>query len=157
MSYLTLVVERAERLGLPIPKGLPKFLAVGLVGLAVDLGLFSLLERFGVPFFVARAFSLPIATCATWLLNRKHTFENTGRKAHDEALRYLLVTGVAQSVNYAIMLLAADVARNLPHVFAAFVGSVVATLFSYTGQRYFTFAPAAEGPAAEVKAENTPQ
>jgi putative flippase GtrA len=147
MSYLSAVVERAERLGLPIPKDFHKFLAVGLVGLVVDLGLFSLLEVVGIPFLWARAISLPVATCATWLLNRRHTFAATGRKAHDEALRYILVTGVAQSVNYVIMLAAASLFHDLPHVVAAFAGSVVATLFSYTGQRYFTFAPPASRDA----------
>jgi putative flippase GtrA len=141
MSVMSAVMDRAERLGVPIPKGLPKFLAVGVVGLVVDLGLFSLLERFGVSFLVARAISLPVATLATWLLNRRVTFAATGRKAHEEAIRYVIVTAVAQSVNYLVMLAAASYAHALPHVVAAFFGSVVATLFSYTGQRFFTFAP----------------
>jgi len=160
MSYLSALIERVERLGVPIPKNLHTFLAVGFVGLGVDLGVFSLLEHFGVPFLWARAMSLPLATCATWMLNRRHTFTPTGRKPHHEALRYILVTGVSQTVNYLIMILAANMAHNLPHVLAAFVGSVVATLFSYTGQRYFTFAPASEpvstlAPAAT--AETAPQ
>ena len=153
MSYLEAAVQRAESLGLPVPvavrrllqspvlTNLVKFLSVGVVGLAVDLGLFSLLEWLGVNFMIARAVSLPIATLVTWTLNRRHTFEATGRKAHQEAMRYVLVTAVAQSVNYGVMALAALVLPHLPHVIAAFVGSVVATLFSYTGQRFFTFAP----------------
>jgi putative flippase GtrA len=141
MSYFTAAVERVERLGVPVPMNLLKFLAVGVVGLAVDLGLFSLLERVGMPWLLARAISLPVATLATWLLNRRHTFTATGRKAHHEALRYIAVTLLAQSVNYGVMIAAANVAHSLPHVLAAFAGSVVATLFSYTGQRFFTFAP----------------
>jgi putative flippase GtrA len=148
MSYITTMVDRAGRMGLVIPKGLHKFLGVGFVGLAIDLGLLSLLERFGVAFLVARAISIPLAT---WFLNRRHTFTPTGRKAHHEAMRYALVTGVAQTVNYLVMIAAASLAPHLPHVVAAFVGSVVATLFSYTGQRFFTFAPeASKGESPKV-------
>jgi putative flippase GtrA len=151
MSYITAMVDRAGRMGLAVPKSLHKFLGVGFVGLAVDLGLLSLLERFGVEFLLARAISIPVATLATWFLNRRHTFTPTGRKAHHEAMRYALVTGVAQTVNYLVMMAAASLAPHLPHVVAAFVGSVVATLFSYTGQRFFTFAPeASKGESPKV-------
>ncbi len=150
MSFLTTMADRAGRLGLVLPRGLHKFLGVGFVGLAVDLGLFSVLERVGVPFLIARGISMPVATLVTWSLNRRHTFTPTGRKAHHEALRYALVTGVAQSVNYVVMVVAASHAPRLPHVVAAFVGSVVATLFSYTGQRFFTFAPEAAKEEPQV-------
>lgn len=141
MSQLNGVLDRAGRLGLQVPKGLPKFLMVGVVGLVTDLGLFTILERLGLSMVLARAISIPVATVVTWALNRRHTFTATGRKAHEEVFRYALVTAVAQSVNYGVMMLAARSFPLLPHVGAAFAGSVVATLFSYTGQRFFTFAP----------------
>ncbi len=143
MSLIQTVVHRAGRLGLTPPKGLHKFLGVGFVGLAVDLGLLSILEHVGLHLLGARAISMSLATVVTWTLNRRHTFTPTGRKAHHEAMRYILVTLFAQSVNYVVMIIAAGLAPRLPHVVAAFIGSVVATLFSYTGQRYFTFAPEA--------------
>lgn len=149
------------------PRGLLAFLAVGVAGLVVDLGLVFLLERAGLPLAGARAVSLPAATLATWLLNRRHTFASSGRKAHHEALRYAAVALAAQSVNYVAALAIAHVLRGAPHLtvlamslaprlphaidlMSAFAGAVIATLFSYTGQRYFTFADArpAAAPAA---------
>jgi putative flippase GtrA len=136
----------ASRLRVLIPAGLVRFLGVGVLGLVVDLGLLVLLEKAGLPLWGARAISLPTATLATWVLNRIHTFSGSGRAAHHEALRYFAVAGVAQSVNYLVALGLADLGPHVPHVVAAFVGSVVATLFSYTGQRFFTFAPAESAP-----------
>lgn len=138
----------ALRLRTAIPAGLFTFLGVGVIGLVVDLGLLTVLEHVGLPLWGARAISLPTATLVTWVLNRLHTFGGSGRAVLHEALRYFAVAGVAQSVNYVAALGLADVVPHLPHVVAAFVGSVIATLFSYTGQRFFTFAPAEADSAA---------
>lgn len=140
-----------------IPAGLFRFLGVGVIGLVVDLGLLTILERSGLPLWGARAISLPTATFVTWVLNRIHTFNGSGRSAGQEALRYFAVAGVAQSVNYVVALGISDIAPHMMHVVAAFFGSVIATLFSYTGQRFFTFAPAeSEAEAAPLAPASTP-
>ena len=132
----------ALRLRLAVPRALFSFLSVGVLGLVTDLGILWLAERVGLPLWAARAVSLPLATTVTWTLNRRHTFGSSGLSAHQEALRYFAVAGVAQSVNYVVGLGVADVVPHIPHLVAAFIGSVVATLFSYSGQRFFTFARA---------------
>jgi putative flippase GtrA len=128
------------------PKGLVRFLTVGVGGLAVDLAVLSLLERAGLGHPGARAVSLVTATLVTWTLNRRFTFGDSGRRAGSELGRYAVVAGVAQSVNFLVFLGLLAAWPHLMHQLAAFVGAVVATAFSYTGQRFFTFAP--EGEAA---------
>lgn len=130
-----------------LPAGLARFLGVGVVGLATNLGFLWLLERAGLPLWGALAASLVVATLVTWALNRRHTFGASGRAAHHEAMRYFGVALVAQSVSYATTLGMADLLPHIPHGVCAFTGAVVATLFSYTGQRFFTFAPAEPTPA----------
>lgn len=127
---------------LAIPRALFSFLTVGVLGLTTDLGILWIGERLGLPLWAARAVSLPLATFVTWTLNRRHTFGASGLKPHEEIFRYCAVAAVAQSVNYVVGLGAADILPHIPHLLAAFIGSVVATLFSYSGQRYFTFARA---------------
>ncbi len=156
MSFLPSASASSGRLRLAAPKGLSAFLAVGVAGLVVDLGLLWMLERAGLPLAGARAISLPAATLVTWALNRRLTFARSGRKAHHEAARYAAVALVAQSVNYVAALAVSGVLQRAPHLAslvlgaagraphardmaAAFFGAVVATLFSYTGQRFFTF------------------
>lgn len=147
MTYLDRIVERSAGLAARLPKGLVRFLMVGVGGLMVDLATLTTCESLGGPFAAARGVALIVATCFTWALNRRFTFEDSGRKAHHEALRYFLVAGVAQSVNYAVSLGVAALAPQLIHQADAFIGAVAATLFSYSGQRFFTFAPKSAGRA----------
>lgn len=123
-----------------VPQGLVRFLGVGFAGLAVDLAVLWLIERAGVNHAVARAASLLVATFVTWTLNRRFTFDESGRRAGFELGRYASVALFAQGVNYLVFLGVCAVAVELPHTFAALVGAAAATGFSYSGQRFFTFA-----------------
>lgn len=128
------------RLYARIPKGLVPFLAVGVVGLATDLSILTLLERFGVHQAVARAVSLAAATLVTWNLNRRLTFTSSGRDPRAELARYALVALLAQGVNYCVFLEILHLEPRTLHALAAILGAIVATAFSYTGQRFVTFA-----------------
>lgn len=144
MSHLSTAVQRgAARFGLVLPATLIAFLGVGMTGLAVNLATLEVLEKLAhASLPVALGVSLVVATAVTWALNRRVTFTASGRKPHHEALRYFAVALVAQGVNYAAVLTIAAVLPHIPHVIDAVAGAVIATLFSYTGQRFFTFAPA---------------
>jgi len=150
MTYFSTVVRETARWIHRAPKGLIRFLCVGFGGLAVDQSVLFVSERVGAPFAVARAIAILVATFATWALNRRFTFAETGRPAHWEALRYFGVAFVAQSVNYVVSVMLAARYSELPHALVAFLGAVAATVFSYSGQRFFTFAPhrSAEDEAA---------
>ncbi len=118
-----------------------RFLTVGVGGLFVDISILWLLERAGVGHAAARAVSLAVATLVTWALNRQFTFGDSGRRPGAELGRYAVVAVVAQSVNYLLFLGVCAAWPHLLHTLAAVIGAVVATGFSYTGQRFFTFAP----------------
>lgn len=141
MTYFSTVARETARWIHLAPKGLIRFVCVGFGGLAVDQSVLFVSERMGAPFPWARALSILVATFATWALNRKFTFAETGRPAHWEALRYFGVAFLAQSVNYLVSIVLAARYSTLPHALVAFVGAVAATAFSYSGQRFFTFAP----------------
>ena len=150
MSEASSAVRRAEGRAFPAPlrrlvarapKGLVRFLTVGVGGLSVDIAILWLLERAGIGHVVARAISLSVATLATWALNRQFTFGESGRRAGIELGRYALVALVAQSVNFAVFVALTAIWPALNHSIAAVIGAVIATGFSYTGQRFFTFAP----------------
>ena len=176
MSYFSAVVERAERLGLPIPRGLHKFLGVGLVGLVTHTSVFTLLYRIntdpvvnwlhgplgdGKLFEFAKAqivqhswawlIGLIVATSITWTLNRKLTFAKTGRKLHEEMFRYAVVTIVSQTVAFLVFHGLVELAKLIPAPVDVVIGAAAATVISYAGQRFFTFAP------HKQKAETPPQ
>jgi putative flippase GtrA len=124
-----------------IPKGMVWFLCVGVIGLATHTLLFSLLfYAAGANERLAWWSALAVATVVTWTLNRRLTFAPTGRNRAGEIARYVWVTAVAQGISYSVFLALGSLAPHLQRERAVVVGAAVATLFSYTGQRLFTFA-----------------
>jgi putative flippase GtrA len=141
----------AQRLLDRAPKGLVAFLSVGVTGLAAHTALFTGLYHLGIDQRAAWLCALAAATVLTWTLNRRLTFAGSGRKRTSEAFRYVLVTAVAQGVSFGVFLLTRETLPRFPASLALIGGAVVATLFSYTGQRFFTFAaPKAQGDLGPI-------
>jgi putative flippase GtrA len=85
--------------------------------------------------------ALVVSTILTWRLNRAFTFDRTGRPQRAEAMRYALVTAVAQGTSYAVFaVLALTLLARLPQA-AIVAGATVGALISYNGHRSFAFAP----------------
>ena len=142
---VTDLVASIDRLRGMAPKGLARFLTVGLIGLTVDSVLFSfLLHVVHLDKEIARAISMPIATSVTWVLNRRLTFQATGRRKREEVGRYAIVTVCAQGISFGIFLLVCALLPKQPPLYALFAGAGIAAFFSYAGQRFFTFAPTRE-------------
>lgn len=126
----------AEYLPRPI-----RFLGVGSLGLITDLGTFSaLIAVFDRP-LVVRLVSIAVATVVTWRLNRALTFDASGRRQHHEAMRYAIVTALAQGLSYCVFAaLVLTVLGPIPQA-ALLIGAAIAAGFSYLGHRLFAFAP----------------
>jgi putative flippase GtrA len=131
--------DRLRRIAEPLPRPL-RFLAVGGFGLLTDLGVFSLVFALGPHPLAARIVSLAAATLVTWRLNRALTFDRSGRAQAEEAMRYALVTLIAQGTSYAIFatLVLTGVAA-VPQL-ALLAGAGCAAFISYNGHRLYAFA-----------------
>jgi putative flippase GtrA len=130
------VRQLAEQLPRPL-----RFLGVGGIGLLTDLCTFTIIAAFGVHPLIARLGSLAIATVVTWRLNRALTFDHSGRRQREEAMRYAAVTVVAQGTSYAVFaVLVLTVLAALPQV-AIVIGAAIGALLSYKGHRLLSFAP----------------
>ena len=117
-----------------------RFLAVGGIGLTVDICVFTILIGYAPRPLLMRLFSLAAATLVTWRLNRALTFDQSGRRQHHEAMRYVAVTAAAQGTSYAVFAgLVLTVLGALPQV-ALIAGALAAALISYNGHRLFAFA-----------------
>jgi putative flippase GtrA len=125
-----------------------RFLAVGGIGLATDIVLFTAMVWLGLDPLVAGFLALVAATVVTWRLNRAFTFARSGRRQGEEAVRYAAVTVVAQGTSYAVFaVLVLTTLSSLPQA-AIIAGAAVGALISYNGQRLFAFAPKASVAAA---------
>jgi len=160
MDTVSTLKTQAVSLIARAPKGLIRFLSVGIVGLASHTIVFTVVFKLDAPRSAAWFAGLVVGTLVTWQLNRRLTFVSTGRPRRAEVARYALVTGVAQTVSYGVFWLICTFATKIPPSIALIVGAVVATLFSYTGQRFFTFAPHKAAPTASspegLNAESAP-
>ena len=135
----------ARRLVARLPRPV-RFIVVGCTGLAVDLVLFSAIIAFAYHPLVVRLITLTISTIVTWRLNRAFTFIRTNRPQHDEAMRYAIVTALAQATSYAVFAaLVLTVLAWLPQA-ALMSGAVIGAFVSYNGHRLFAFAPRATAP-----------
>jgi putative flippase GtrA len=118
-----------------------RFILVGVLGLVTDLSVFTIFTTHGVHPLLARLGSLAVATIVTWRLNRALTFDETARPQAAEAMRYGIVTLLAQATSYAVFsALVLSIAERLPQA-AVIVGAAVGTAISYRGHRLFAFAP----------------
>ena len=116
-----------------------RFLGVGGLGLVTDLAVFTIVLAHGLNPLVARLVSLAIATLVTWRLNRALTFDRSGRRPADEAMRYATVAAAAQAVSYAVFaILVVTLLAAMPQL-AVIVGAAAGALVSYFGQALFAF------------------
>ncbi len=82
----------------------------------------------------------------TWRLNRALTFDHSGRRTADEAMRYAAVAASAQAVSYAVFAaLVVTVLAAMPQL-AVIVGAACGALVSYSGQALFAFRPRTPPP-----------
>jgi putative flippase GtrA len=129
----------AERLPRPL-----RFLGVGGLGLVTDFCVFTILIGYAPRPLAMRLVSLACATLVTWRLNRALTFDRSGRRQSDEAMRYGVVTLAAQGTSYAVFAaLVLTVLGWLPQA-ALVIGAAVAAVVSYNGHRLFSFARGAK-------------
>jgi putative flippase GtrA len=125
----------AEHLPRPL-----RFLGVGGIGLTTDICVFTILIGYAPRPLLMRLFSLALATVVTWRLNRALTFDNSGRRQGDEAMRYAAVTAASQGTSYAVFAaLVLTAFAALPQA-ALIAGAVVGAIVGYNGHRLFAFA-----------------
>lgn len=143
-------VDTVRRLLGLVPRPL-RFLGVGGVGLVTDLGVFTAIPHHLDHPLIVRLVSLALATLVTWRLNRLVTFAESGRRQHAEALRYVVVTLIAQGTSYAVFaLLVLTVLGALPQA-AAVIGAAIAAVVSYNGHRLYAFAPIAASRSGVIE------
>ena len=134
------IEDPVRRLFLALPRPI-RFLGVGGLGLITDLAVFTAIIGHGVPPLAARLVSLAVATLVTWRLNRALTFDRSGRRAADEAMRYATVAAAAQAVSYAVFAaLVVTVSPATPQL-AVLCGAATGAAVSYSGQALFAFRP----------------
>lgn len=117
-----------------------RFCAVGGGGFVIDAGFLLLFTHvFVIGPFVARALSILLAICATWVAHRIWTFRSDDPGKLAEWSRFAAVNGAGGALNYSVysaILLALP--GTMPFL-ALGAGSAVALFANYLGSRLWAF------------------
>jgi len=118
-----------------------RFLGVGGLGLITDLAVFTLVIAHGLNPLGARFISLAVATLVTWRLNRALTFDRSGRRPADEAIRYAAAAAAAQAMSYGVFAVLVVTLLTATPQLAVIIGATAGAIVSYSGQALFAFRP----------------
>jgi putative flippase GtrA len=90
---------------------LVRFGMVGGVGFVVNLVVYTLfVHSVGVDYRAASVVAWLVAVCNNFVLNRHWTFDARGDRAHRQAVRFLIVSLVAEAVSLLLLTLFVEVA-----------------------------------------------
>lgn len=120
-----------------------RFAVVGSVGVAVNLGLFSLFLRLGLNKFLASPLAIEGSIISNFLLNNYWTFKSSSSsdKLLIKGLKFKGVSLLALGVSYTAFLILTSVwPRTSPFIHQA-IAIVPATLVNYFLNAYWTFKP----------------
>ena len=122
-----------------------KFALVGVSGLLVNLGSFTVLLAAGMNKYIASPLAIEISIITNFLLNNIWTFSHrdTTDAFHLKGLKFNVVSLVALGVSYGTFVLLSLLFPSVPPQVHQTIGVIPATLINYLLNSYWTFR---EGP-----------
>ncbi|WP_177176785.1 GtrA family protein [Faunimonas pinastri] len=116
------------------------FAFVGGVAFFVDIGVLTALHYgAGQDPFTSRLISIALATLIAWQLNRRITFEPSGKHPAHEGMRYAMVAALSSSINYSLYTALLVTVPALPPTFATAFSSAFSVGISFLGYSRFVF------------------
>ncbi len=118
-----------------------KFAVVGALGVAVNLGLFILLVRFGLSKYLASPLSIEASIISNFLLNNFWTFRHRQARGSiwTKAAKFKGVSLVALGVSYSAFVILNVLFPRTPAYIHQFLAIFPATLVNYFLNSYWTF------------------
>ena len=118
-----------------------KFAAVGLSGVIVNLGTFSLLLLAGMNKFLASPVAIEVSIIWNFLLNNFWTFQerDTVHGLRMKGLKFNAVSALSLALSYSTFLLLSYLFPHVPPQIPQLIGIVPATLVNYFLNSYWTF------------------
>ena len=118
-----------------------KFATVGLSGVVVNLGTFSLLLVAGMNKYIASPVAIEVSIIWNFLLNNFWTFQarDTVHGLHMKGLKFNMVSVFSLALSYSTFLLLSYLFPQAPPQIPQLIGIVPATLVNYFLNSYWTF------------------
>jgi putative flippase GtrA len=131
---------------------LVRFGLVGGVGFIVNVAVYALfVHGVGLEYRAASVVAWLVAVINNFVLNRHWTFDARDRgRAHHQAMRFLLVSLVAEAVSLLLLTLFVEVA-HLAKVPAQALAVAASMPFNFLGNKLWTFSADARTTAGELR------
>ena len=118
---------------------LVRFGLVGGVGFVVNLVVYTLcVHGVGLDYRVASVVAWLVAVCNNFVLNRHWTFDASGERAHAQAVRFLVVSLIAEAFSLLILTLLVESA-GLSKVPAQAVAVALSMPLNFLGNKLWSF------------------
>ena len=118
-----------------------EFCAVGLAGVFVNLGVFSLLIHYGMNKYIASPIAIEVSIMGNFLLNNAWTFSerDVRDRFHVKGLKFNIVSFIALGISYLVfVLLSVSFPKVAPH-YHQVIGIIPATFVNYFFNTCWTF------------------
>jgi dolichol-phosphate mannosyltransferase len=118
-----------------------KFALVGLSGVVVNLGLFSLLMALGINKYLASPIAIEASVVSNFFLNNYWTFRwrKTRDRVRVKGLKFNAVSLLALGISYSTFVALSFAFPDVPPHVHQFLGIIPATLVNYFLNSYWTF------------------
>lgn len=119
------------------------FCIAGMIGFVVDAGIVQgLVSGLNWNPYFSRLLSFLAAATATWVFNRKYTFNSERRYSlHGEWMRYLIAMGTGFALNFSVysyFVFHYELVQRIPAIGVA-AGSVAGLAINFMTSRYWVF------------------
>jgi len=115
-----------------------RFCAVGASGYAVNLAVYAALLEVGMHYLAAAALAFLVAAASNYLWNRTWTFRTSEAPVLAQGARAFVVSALSLGANQLFLIVL--VAAGAGHLTAQAVAIVLATPFSFAGNKLWAFA-----------------
>jgi dolichol-phosphate mannosyltransferase len=115
-----------------------RFCAVGASGYAVNLAVYAALLEVGMHYLAAAAIAFLVAAASNYLCNRTWTFRTSEASVLGQGARAFVVSALSLGANQLFLIVL--VAAGAGHLTAQAVAIVLATPFSFAGNKLWAFA-----------------
>lgn len=138
-SFVTEIYLKADLFQVYMYKQLIKFLAIGFLGMIINLLVFYLLvELIGILYIVGAVISYIAGITNNFFWNKHWTFQSKERKYKEQYIKYLIISISSLVINLIILSILVEI-FNLWYMFSQAAAVTIAGLNNFFWNKYWTF------------------
>jgi putative flippase GtrA len=116
-----------------------RYFVSGIIATLTDfIIIYALTDGFGLWYLYSGIISFICALSVSYVLNRFWTFNNKDRRFGRQLTIFLIVAIIGLLINNGLMVIGVEI-LGLWYIFAKAIATIIALIWNFLGQKYFTF------------------